>query len=71
MAMGLRPLSQSHFPGRRKSLYRRGDPVITKACYLGLISGFPDGTFRPDIPITRGDNFQNHRQLPVRLWLSL
>ncbi len=32
------------------------DPVITKAYYLGLISGFPDGTFRPDIPIT-GSNF--------------
>ena len=33
------------------------DPVITKAYYLGLISGFPDGTFRPDIPITREQFF--------------
>ena len=34
------------------------DPVITKAYYLGLISGFPDGTFRPDIPITREQFFK-------------
>ena len=34
------------------------DPVITKAYYLGLISGFPDGTFRPDTPITREQFFK-------------
>lgn len=34
------------------------DPVITKAYYLGLISGFPDGTFRPDVPITREQFFK-------------
>lgn len=34
------------------------DPVVTKAYYLGLISGFPDGTFRPDIPITREQFFK-------------
>lgn len=34
------------------------DPVVTKAYYLGLISGFPDGTFRPDNPITREQFFK-------------
>ncbi len=34
------------------------DPTITQAYYLGLVSGFPDGTFCPDAPITREQFFK-------------
>jgi|DewCreStandDraft_5_1066085.scaffolds.fasta_scaffold01244_28 expansin (peptidoglycan-binding protein) len=28
---------------------------ITLATYLGLVKGYPDGTFKPDNPITRAE----------------
>lgn len=34
------------------------DGTITEAYYLGLVNGFPDGTFLPDTPITREQFFK-------------
>lgn len=33
------------------------DPIITQAYYLGIVNGFPDGTFQPDSLITRQQIF--------------
>ena len=36
---------------------------IVKAYELGIVSGYPDGTFKPDNPLTRQEFF---RRLPAR-----
>ena len=34
------------------------DPTILMAYELGIVSGYPDGTFRPDKPLTRQEFFK-------------
>lgn len=49
------------------------DPTILMAYELGIVSGYPDGTFRPDKPLTRQEFSRSFRTsaMPLRIILRL